>query len=107
MPALVSLYIRNIIFGFLLAIAFVGALLALDVAGLRHLILASPMGWVALVMLVVFNGIVFSGVQFAIAVMRMADSGDGRPRGPRSPVTPIVTQTPGLVRVPSGTETKP
>jgi len=89
MPALVSLYIRNIIIGFLLAIVFVGSLLGLDVAHLRHLIGTSPMGWVAVTMLVVFNAIVFSGVQFAIAVMRMADPADDAPKGPRAPVTPV------------------
>lgn len=88
MPALVSLYIRNIVFGFLLAIVFVGSLLWMDVAHLWHLVSSSPMGWVAVIMLVVFNGIVFSGVQFAIAVMRMAYPEDGGPRGPRAPVTP-------------------
>lgn len=93
MPALVSLYIRNIVYGVLLAIIFVAGLLWLDIAHLRHLIFSSPMGWVALAMLVVFNAIVFSGVQFAIAIMRMAEPADDTPRGPRAPVTPSVPAT--------------
>ena len=81
MPPLVRLYIRSIAFGFALAALFTGLLIGLDVAHLRHLVLSSPMGWLAVVMLVIFNGIVFSGVQFGIAVMRMADPQP--PRGGR------------------------
>jgi hypothetical protein len=79
MPALVRLYIRNVIIGFGLSAVFVAALLWLDIAGLWHLISTSPQGWIAVLMLFVFNGIVFAGVQFAIAVMRMGS--DDRPGG--------------------------
>jgi hypothetical protein len=82
MPPLIRLYVVNVAIGFGLAAAFVGLLLALDVAGLRRLVLASDIGWLAVLMMVVFNGIVFAGVQFAIAVMRMAEPGEG-PRGGR------------------------
>jgi len=80
MPELVRLYIRHVAIGVALAIGFTALLVALNVAHLRHLILADPAGWVAVVMLVVFNAIVFSGVQFAYAVMRL-DVGDGPTRG--------------------------
>lgn len=87
MPELIRLYIRNIFFGFLLALVFTIALVGLDVANLKHLTLETTGGWLALVMLVVFNTIVFAGVQFAIAIMRMAEPED-RPRGGnRAPVT--------------------
>ncbi|WP_425098891.1 hypothetical protein [Tropicibacter sp. S64] len=76
MPELIKLYIRQVIAGFGLSALFVGALLWLDVAGLWHLVTHSPGGMVAVVMLWVFNGIVFAGVQFGIAVMRM---GEGEP----------------------------
>lgn len=76
MPELVRLYIRNVLIGIGLAVAFVAALLGFNVANLRHLILGSDMGWIAVAMLVVFNAVVFSGVQFAIAVMRMAEPED-------------------------------
>ena len=71
MPKLVSLYIRNIVFGFALSGLFVSALMYFNIANLWHLVNASSMGWVAALMLFVFNGIVFAGVQFAIAIMRM------------------------------------
>lgn len=90
MPDLVRLYIRNVLVGFVLSAVFVGALLGLNVANLWHLISTSPMGWVAGLMLFVFNGIVFAGVQFAIVIMRMADNGGGSSRGRRIPVGPAV-----------------
>ena len=88
MPKLVRLYIVNVAIGFAVAGAFVAALLLWDVAGLRHLIFGSPVGWLALVMMVLFNGLVFGGVQFAIAVMQMAEPDDG-PRGGRKQLMPI------------------
>lgn len=85
MPALVRLYIRNVVWGFVLSAVFVGLLVGFDVAGLRHLVMASDAGPVAVVMLFVFNGIVFAGVQFAVAVMRMAAPGDRDGGGRRRP----------------------
>ena len=41
MPALVRLYIRNVIIGFALSVVFVGALLGLNVANLWHLVSTS------------------------------------------------------------------
>lgn len=100
MPKLVRLYIESIAIGFALACAFVVALLALDVAGLRGLILGSEIGWIAACMMIVFNGIVFAGAQFAFKVMRMADDGDG-PRGGR------MQRAPALIPVPVKQERDP
>ncbi len=82
MPKLIRLYIQSIAIGFALSVVFLALMLWQDVAGLRHLILGSDMGWLAALMVVMFNGIVFSGAQFAIAIMRMAE-GDEGPRGGR------------------------
>lgn len=79
MPKLVRLYIVNVAFGFVLAAGFVGALVALDVAGIGRLVLHSDMGIVAALMLWVFHGVLFAGVQFGIAVMSLAE--DHSPRG--------------------------
>jgi hypothetical protein len=76
MPRLVRLYIVNVALGFVLALVFVGLLLGFNVGGLWRLVSTSGVGWVAVLMLVVFNALVFSGVQFAIAVMRMAAPGE-------------------------------
>lgn len=78
---LVSLYIRSCLVGFAAAVAFVGLIVWQDVAGIGHLVSHSPDGWLALLMLTVFNGIVFSGVQFGIRIMAMAEPEDKGPRG--------------------------
>lgn len=85
MPKLVRLYILSIAVGFALALAFTGLLLALDVAGLRHLVFATGGGWIAVVMLVVFHTILFAGVQFGIRIMLMAED-DGPGGGIRRPL---------------------
>ncbi|WP_461306759.1 hypothetical protein, partial [Albidovulum sp.] len=102
MPVLVRLYIRNVAIGFLLSAVFVGALLWLDVAHLWHLVSTSPVGGIAVVMLVVFNGIVFAGVQFAIAVMRLAEDdgprGGHRQRRAAGPALPVTVAAQGRQR---------
>jgi hypothetical protein len=80
MPELVRLYIRSVALGFAISAAFTVGLVWWDVAGIGHLILGSDIGLVAATMLVVFNGIVFSAVQFAFKVMGMAED-DTRPQG--------------------------
>ncbi|WP_297768462.1 hypothetical protein [uncultured Roseovarius sp.] len=80
MPKLIRLYITNVAIGFGIAAAFVGMLLWFDVANLWHLVTHSDKGLLAVVILWVANGIVFAGVQFAIAVMRLKDD-DDEPRG--------------------------
>ena len=80
MPKLVRLYIVSVSIGFAVSALFVAVLLALDVAGLRHLILGSDMGWLAGLMILMFSGSIFAGVQFGIAVMAMAGK-DDTPRG--------------------------
>lgn len=92
MPALVRLYIVNVLIGFALSAVFTALLLWLDVAGLRHLAVAVKGGWIGVAMLFVANGIVFAGVQFAITIMGMAE--DGRSGGTRRPVGRV----PALVR---------
>ncbi|SIS79680.1 hypothetical protein [Phaeovulum vinaykumarii] len=81
LPRLVRLYIRNVAVGGILSLVFVGLLLGADVGGLRHLVLHAQGGWIALMMLLVFNAIVFAGVQFAITIMRMAAPEGAGPTG--------------------------
>jgi len=82
MPKLIRLYIVNVLIGFAIALAFVVGLVWLDVGNLRHLILETSSGPLAFVLLVLSNGVVFAGVQFGIAVMRLAGD-DSRPNGGR------------------------
>ena len=76
MPKLIAMYIVNVAIGFGLAGVFVGMLLWFDIANLWHLVSHSDKGWLAVLLLWVSNGIVFAGVQFGIAVMRMKDDDD-------------------------------
>lgn len=81
MPKLIRLYIVNVAIGFALSAIFLAAMIVMDVAGLGRLILGSDMGLLAALMIFVFQGVVFAGVQFAIAVMRMAEEDTSPPRG--------------------------
>ena len=90
MPKLVRLYIASVATGFAVAALFVALLLWLDIAGLRHLVLDTAGGWIGGLMLLVFNGIVFAGVQFGLRVMLMAEPDDGPRGGLRAPdVVPV------------------
>ena len=80
MPKLIRLYILSVVIGFALSAVFLGLLVWQDIAGLGHLVLRTASGGIAAVMLFVMNGIIFAGVQFAIAVMRLAED-DNEPRG--------------------------
>ena len=87
MPKLIRMYIINVAIGFGIAAAFVGMLLWFNIANLWHLVSHSDKGWLAVLILWVSNGIIFAGVQFGIAVMRIKDDDDDEPRGGnRSPV---------------------
>ncbi|MFB9148906.1 hypothetical protein [Roseovarius ramblicola] len=76
MPKLIKLYITQVAIGFGIAGVFVALLLWFDIANLWHLVTHSSDGPLAVLILWVANGIVFAGVQFAIAVMRMKDDDD-------------------------------
>ncbi len=98
MPKLVRLYIVNIAIGFAVSALFLGVLLGLDVAGLRHLILGSDMGWIAGLMIFVFSGSIFAGVQFGIAVMAMAERNDPPRGGLRQHVSPVPVRVAATVK---------
>lgn len=76
MPELVRLFITQVAIGFVIAAFVVIGLLWFNVANLGHLISNSDIGLLAVLLLWVFNGILFGAVQFAIAVMGMADDDD-------------------------------
>lgn len=105
MPKLIRLYIVNVALGFGLALVFVALLVWQDVAGLGQLILHSDIGWLAGLMMVMFHGVVFGGVQFAIAVMRMAEPTDKGPRGGTK--APLVARHPKAVLVPIKAQRRP
>jgi TRAP-type C4-dicarboxylate transport system permease small subunit len=94
MPKLIRLYIVNVAIGFGIALAFVSALVWMDVANLRHLVMETEMGWLAFAMMVMFNGVVFAGVQFGIAVMRLAEPEEPPQGGKRIRVTGELARVP-------------
>ncbi|WP_026758334.1 hypothetical protein [Sediminimonas qiaohouensis] len=83
MPKLIRLYIKHVLIGFGIAGAFVAMLLYFNVASLWHLVTHSDAGLLAVVVLWFANGIVFAGVQFAIAVMNLKDEDDDDQGGKR------------------------
>ena len=96
MPELVKMYIRHTLIGFAIAGGFVAMLFYFNVANLWHLVTHDPMGWLAAILLVMFNGIVFSGVQFGIAIMRIADEEDDTGDTGARPLNPVLE----TVRIP-------
>ena len=87
MPDLVKMYIRHSVIGFLLSAVFVSLLLYFNVVNLWHLVTHADAGFLAVFLLWLFNGIVFAGVQFGMAIMLMQwdddddDDHRGRPIG--------------------------
>lgn len=98
LPDLVRLYLRNIAIGFALSAVFVAVLLWKDVAGLGGLVSSTSGGWIAVAMLVLFNGLVFSAVQFAISIMLMADDDDDDDHGGKRDSIPLEASVPVPVR---------
>jgi hypothetical protein len=100
MPRLVRLYVRHTLIGFALAAVFTALLLWLNVANLWHLVTHVSGGWLAAGLLWFFNGIVFSAVQFGIAVMGMAEKAPKPPAGGLpAPVAPAALAEPVRVQV--------
>mmetsp|Transcript_11381 Transcript_11381/g.18288 ORF Transcript_11381/g.18288 Transcript_11381/m.18288 type:complete len:110 (-) Transcript_11381:68-397(-) len=97
MPKLISLYIRQVAIGFAISAAFVGMLLYFNVANLWQLVTGSSDGILAVIVMWVLNGIVFSGVQFGIAIMRMKD--DGQPGGGKRSALPVMLAEPVPVKI--------
>ena len=60
MPELIRLYIKSVAIGFVIAFAFTGLLVWMNVAGIGKLIMGSDIGWVAFLMVAMFHGIVFA-----------------------------------------------
>lgn len=88
LPKLVREYIKHVLIGFAASAVFVTMLLWFNIANLWHLVTHTDSGVLAVFLLWVFNGIVFAGVQFGIAIMRMGDDDDDGPGGGlRAPVT--------------------
>ena len=82
---------------FTLLVVFVALLLWFNVVNLWHLVSHSDVGVLAVFLLVMFHGIVFSGVQFGIAIMSMAETDEDDAGGTRAP-EPVAEMVPVPVR---------
>ncbi|MCL3882350.1 hypothetical protein [Marivita sp. GX14005] len=91
MPNLIHVYIRQCLIGFALSAVFVATLLYFNVVNLWHLVTHTSGGYLAVLLLWVFNGIVFAGVQFGIRIMSIKsdDDDDDDHRGRGVVLTPI------------------
>lgn len=96
---LIAFYLKCCAVGFSLSAVFTGALIAMDVAGLGHLVLNVSGGFLAAFLLWFFNGLVFSSAQASVAVLLMAERrGRGGGRGKPKPAhiggrVPVVLRT--------------
>lgn len=86
MPKLIRLFIHSTLIGFGLAVIFVGLLVWQNVGNLAHLVTHTADGPLALALLVMFNGLVFSAAQIAVAVLLMTDKGTSSGPGGNTPV---------------------
>ncbi|MEG3617585.1 hypothetical protein V5T82_03865 [Magnetovibrio sp. PR-2] len=80
MPKLIRFLLTHAAIGFTLGIIFVTGLMVLDVNGLKTLIWASDIWYMALFMITFFFGLTFGSVQIGVATMLLADEhqrGDG------------------------------
>ena len=100
MPHLIRLYIRQVIIGYVLSALFVAVLLWLNVANLWHLVTHVNVGWIAVLMLWVFNGIIFAGVQFALSLPQGHGEEDDDQGGKRDAL-PVMLAEPLPLPVPS------
>jgi len=76
MPELIKLYIRHSLIGFGISAIFVAILLYFNVMNLWTLISHDDSAVLAVFILWFFNGAVFASVQFAYAVMSLAEKSD-------------------------------
>ena len=73
MPVLIKLYIRHSFIGFGISAIFVGILLYFNVMNLWAMISHDKSAVLAVFILWFFNGTIFASVQFAYAVMSLAE----------------------------------
>ena len=97
MPDHIKMILRHAFFGFLIALAFVAGLLALNVANLWHLVTHTAEGPIAVLMLIVFCTITFGSVQIGYKIMSMGEE-DDEPRGGKRDAVRLFDAIPVPVR---------
>ncbi|MCB4768845.1 hypothetical protein LGR54_09540 [Ancylobacter sp. Lp-2] len=92
MPRLVSFLFRHALIGFGIAVPFIAALLAFDVAGLGRVVFGSPSGPLAVAVLTAAIGLTFASLQMGFAVMLLGEETSGR--GGRLQPRPVPVRVP-------------
>lgn len=67
MPQRIHVNVRQVITGHLLSAVFVALMLYANVGNLWHLISSSDMGWIAVMMMWLCNGVVFAVIQSTLS----------------------------------------
>ena len=90
MPKLIRFYIIHCVIGFFVAALFTAGIFWFNVANLWHLVSTSDIGVMAIIVFWVLNGIVFAGVQFAVAIMLLAENDDENDTPHRGSAVPVL-----------------
>ena len=83
MPNHIRFLLKHAAIGAVAGVAFVGLLLAFDVVGLRHVVLNTSEGFIALTVMTMLFVITFGSVQMGRAIMSLGRdyrTGGGRPQ---------------------------
>lgn len=96
MPDHIKLILRHAAYGFVVALLFVVALMAFNVANLWHLVTHTSEGPIAIVVLTVLCGITFGSVQIGYKIMTMGE--EDEPRGGKRDEIPTLDAVPVPVR---------
>lgn len=83
MPLLVRFLLVHAAIGFAISFVIVGIVMAVDFDGLRTLMFASDVGYVALFMFTFFSGLTCASVQIGVAVMLLGEDSGPSGRGGR------------------------
>jgi hypothetical protein len=92
MPDHIRFLLKHAALGATAGVVFVGLLLAFDIAGLRHLVLNTSGGFIALAVMTVFFVITFGSVQMGRAIMSLGQDEtppSGGRRAPEGQLIPI------------------
>ncbi|MFG1465407.1 hypothetical protein V5F77_21220 [Xanthobacter sp. DSM 24535] len=104
MPKLVIFLAKHAALGFVMAAAFVGGLVALDVGHLRALLAGSHDAWLPASILTFVMGLTFASVQMGVAVMLLAEDEPQQPTprgGSKAHVSGLAVLQPVPVRIPA------
>lgn len=92
MPSHIRFLLKHAALGGAAGVLFVGLLLAFDIVGLRHLVMNTSEGFIALAVMTVFFVITFGSVQMGRAIMSLGRDEtppSGGHRAPEGQLIPI------------------